>query len=351
MKKSVSIYPRTALLFFAFFFFLRSDSIAQCSVTSSNGWVATFSVTPTAVIPSTTNCQWSYNYDIKFNLKVTFTGSTSGRSVSGNLYFTCSGGSGGTPYRSLGTFTSNYTGSVQTTNNSRGYSAVGSYNYGSNPSCTTVKLSDVNCTSYRIDYWGTGVTNGSFNCAPSTPLPIELLYFDANYSDQKVNFRWATASEKNNDFFTIERSMNGVDYEPVIYVKGAGNSSSTLHYTASDIDPPAGTAYYRLKQTDYDGTSEYSNVFVAENLVERKSLTLSPNPSKDIISINYPCTNAGISIVNIFDSTGKMVLTEKVDCSNEARPKISIANLHKGIYALTLTDSRLQFLTTKFVKE
>jgi hypothetical protein len=351
MKIQGKCYLKTITLFL-FYFFPSENAFSQCNVTSSNGWTATFNVTPTAVIPSTTNCQWSYNYDIRFDLKVTFSGSTTGRSVSGNLYFNCTGGSGGQPYRSLGTFTANTnSANLATTNNARSYSAVSSYNYGSNPSCTTIKLSDVNCSSYRIDYWGTGVTNGSTTCPSSVPLPIELMYFDANNSGNIIHFRWATASELNNDYFTLERSLNNEYYQPIIVIQGAGTSNIAHYYTVMDANPPSGKAYYRLKQTDFDGHFTYSQVFVAENLTDKNELTLQPNPVKNKILISTARVINGLAAIKIIDVFGKKVADEILSLPENALPELSVSNLPKGIYFLILTDANHNIQTGKFIKE
>ena len=71
---------------------------------------------------------------------------------------------------------------------------------------------------------------------------------------------WSTASERNNDYFTIERSASGQDFEEVARVDGAGNSVSTVNYTDRDPWPLPGTSFYRLRQTDFDGTTSVSNM-------------------------------------------------------------------------------------------
>jgi len=105
------------------------------------------------------------------------------------------------------------------------------------------------------------------------PLPIELLSFEARLSGEVINLVWTTASETNNDYFTVERSKNGLDFEDIIKVDGAGTSQRGITYLAVDDNPPLfplnkggqGVVYYRLKQTDYDETFTYSKI-VAINL-------------------------------------------------------------------------------------
>jgi hypothetical protein len=108
----------------------------------------------------------------------------------------------------------------------------------------------------------TGSAQLTFNCDNcGIALPIELISFEANLNaNNQVDIFWSTASEQNNDFFTIERSIDGLNWEIVATVAGAGNSTNRIDYAAYDLRPLSGISYYRLKQTDYDGAFEYSNI-------------------------------------------------------------------------------------------
>jgi len=90
-------------------------------------------------------------------------------------------------------------------------------------------------------------------------LPIKLGYFDAtfNTTTKTVDLNWLTETEINNEFFTIEKSKDGVTFEVVGTLKGAGNSNEARSYSTKDFYPFYGTSYYRLKQTDFDGQFEY----------------------------------------------------------------------------------------------
>ena len=114
-----------------------------------------------------------------------------------------------------------------------------------------------------VDFIGPYINTGPFTSNGGRivynqdPLPIELLSFSANAVHNSVRLSWVTATETNNDFFTIERSINLKDWEVLGFVDGAGNSSRPLHYSFTDFNPLTGVSYYRLKQTDYDGKYEY----------------------------------------------------------------------------------------------
>jgi len=120
-----------------------------------------------------------------------------------------------------------------------------------------------------------GTTNNVDN-----PLPIELLSFDAKKGDGfYVDLSWITASEQNNDYFTVEHSQFGKDWYEVGIVKGAGNSNSILKYKLRDNKPFEGLSYYRLKQTDFDGSFTYSDIRVVNFTSESPEILVYPNPS------------------------------------------------------------------------
>ncbi len=93
----------------------------------------------------------------------------------------------------------------------------------------------------------------------TTVLPIELTEFKATPEDKNVVLNWSTATEHKNDFYTVERSANAIDWESISFIKAIGNSYSTANYSIFDSSPLPGISYYRLKQTDTDGRYTYSN--------------------------------------------------------------------------------------------
>lgn len=118
-----------------------------------------------------------------------------------------------------------------------------------------------NSTAFTLDWTMTG--GASLNC---TPLPIELLYFKGDMKSCVENLlTWGTATELNNDRFEIERSNDGITFEKIAIVKGAGNSLQVLKYNYSDTNPGLGINYYRLKQVDYDSQFKYTNLISVDN--------------------------------------------------------------------------------------
>src|SRR3989338_2813037 len=135
-------------------------------------------------------------------------------------------------------------------------------------------------------------------------LPIELVDFEALPQKSTVHLTWMTATELNNDYFTVERSRNGIDFEAIGYMDGAGTSSSLVRYSLVDANPLEGLSYYRLKQTDFDGTTDYSDV-KAVLFQEELDVELYPNPANGI------CTLIGKHIqdaeVSLSDALGNAI--------------------------------------------
>ncbi len=123
-------------------------------------------------------------------------------------------------------------------------------------------------------------------------LPIELVYFHAHEIGYGVRFEWETASELNNDYFTIEFSIDAVEFAELTKIDGAGTTTEPHNYRYTDFSSHAGIIYYRLKQTDYDGNFSYSEtvpvVFAEHHEAETEDIkfVVYPNPATDHITIS-----------------------------------------------------------------
>ena len=114
---------------------------------------------------------------------------------------------------------------------------------------------------------------------PVSPLPIELLDFNAIKNGSKVDLSWKTASETNNDYFTTEKTRDGISFETVGTVGGAGSSSSIISYNDVDYAPYEGISYYRVKQTDFNGRYSYSSLVPVNYYFGEDGISIFPNPS------------------------------------------------------------------------
>jgi type IX secretion system substrate protein len=145
---------------------------------------------------------------------------------------------------------------------------------------------------------------------PSTPLPVELLSFTAEKENKNIVLNWSTASEFNNDYFTIEKSINRNDFSPMATVKGNGTSSQLHQYIFIDEHPTSGISYYRLKQTDFNGEERYSETRNVEYAEPKNEFKIFPNPATGKFALKFYSELNLICNVEIYDLRGRKILTQ-----------------------------------------
>lgn len=149
--------------------------------------------------------------------------------------------------------------------------------------------------------WSAADGNKSGPLAYGSPLPVKLISFNALLDENKVDITWTTASEVNNDYFTIERSKDGKQFEEVAKVKGAGTTNSMMEYFETDYEPLTGISYYRLKQTDFDGTFTYSPLvpvnFTAKGSDDKMKIFPNPIASTDRVYVEVPAAELETLVV------------------------------------------------------
>lgn len=166
---------------------------------------------------------------------------------------------------------------------------------------------------------GTGFTSYgpiTFGTKKNTnPLPIDLLIFEAKCENNKVQINWVTATETNNEFFTLERSTNANDWVFVADIPGAGNSNSILNYQYSDENLINGDSYYRLRQTDFNGNKEeFLPIAVSCSEQEQDEyVLLYPNPAYNQINILINSSVSGNAQLVVTDIMGQKVIMQQVD--------------------------------------
>ncbi len=164
------------------------------------------------------------------------------------------------------------------------------------------------------------------------PLPIELLWFDAKAAKDVVNCAWATASEWNNAFFTVERSADGLLFEPVGRVESQGDGASLRQYRFTDEAPLPGTSFYRLRQTDHDGTFVHSAV-VAVEMTGIPGVRVIVREGELEVWHDRP---AGTSYT-VLDATGRLIRSGSL---LDGRTSIAIPSEIRGVLLLRLEDGR-----------
>ena len=184
-----------------------------------------------------------------------------------------------------------------------------------------------------------GAPNG---CA--SVLPIDLVSFTGKYQQGITKLRWTTAVEKNNEFFTLEKSSNGINFTPFATIDGAGNSQYVLDYSYTDEAPYSGVTYYRLKQTDYDGKYEYSAIIAVrtDDLV----FSVYPNPANDFITVEAMASN-------VDENSIKILLTDLQQASKNAEVQykgtgeyqLPTSSLLPGFYLLKVVYASSSYTT------
>jgi len=171
----------------------------------------------------------------------------------------------------------------------------------------------------------------------TNPLPIELLYFTASAVNNTTDLTWATATETDNKYFTIERSKDGVSFEYFKEVSTEavnGNSTTMLHYKTYDVSPYSGVNYYRLKQTDINGKFTYSDI--AKVAFDKQSfVSIFPNPATSTVYINVS-TDYDNAALKFVDALGREILSQKISSSNIN--SINTSNLNAGMYYVIIDN-------------
>jgi hypothetical protein len=203
---------------------------------------------------------------------------------------------------------------------------------------STLPFASLNGNSTNTDigtlfYDNNGGVNYSF-----TVLPIELMSFSAVPKDKTVELIWSTATEHNNAYFDIERSLNGHDWNSIGQVKGHGNSTIEQNYQWTDQNTAPGLTYYRLKQVDTDGGYSYSPVVEVSMHSTSGATFVSPNPVQgDVLLISQSGVES-IHSVAIFDLAGQLLKAWSPDVQPNELLKLDLDGIPSGILLLRVNE-------------
>jgi hypothetical protein len=169
-------------------------------------------------------------------------------------------------------------------------------------------------------------------------LPVLWLSFTAEKLNDKVLLKWQTASEANSNRFTIEHSSDGRNYTAIGSVTAAGNSNSLLNYNFTDASPQKGNNFYRIKQTDNDGRSYYSETRIIVFNSSSKGFIIFVNPVTDgRLQVQFD-NAAGIII---YDAAGRLVISRQINAGSQT---INVGHLAPGVYLLHTGDQSQKFI-------
>ncbi|MEY5048727.1 MAG: hypothetical protein RLZZ175_2086 [Bacteroidota bacterium] len=202
---------------------------------------------------------------------------------------------------------------------------------------------------------GAGNTVGAYQTSEFSRcleiLPVSFLNVSAKNITSGVLVKWQTASETNNDYFVVERSTDGRNFEVISsQIDGAGTTNNINSYTFIDKNPKEGVNYYRIKQVDFDAKFDYSKV-VAVNTGGSTIISISPNPTANDAILKILAEESGIYQVAIYDALGKVYFTTSVEVyGGSGEYKLNLNNLSKGVYFLHVTSENTTWIE-KLVKE
>lgn len=169
-----------------------------------------------------------------------------------------------------------------------------------------------------------------------TAFPVKLIYFSGNVVASHNELKWATSEEVSNDHFEVERSPDGLRFDLLTQIPGAGNSSIAKTYHFEDV-APLPHSYYRLKQVDYDGTFSYSRIIFLKSQDATAGYQLFPNPVSQTLTLSGVKKPVDILITN---KMGGVILQRKTGADEKVR--FDLQDVPVGTYILTIRGSSQQ---------
>jgi hypothetical protein len=183
---------------------------------------------------------------------------------------------------------------------------------------------------------GTVATNGRLGCSCSQALPVTLTYFTAKQQDSQVLLQWATASEKENAYFSLEKSRDGQQFNEIGRVTGAGTSTTKRTYAFTDDFPFGGTSYYRLRQVDFDGTSANSKIVVVNSKVTA-ALKIYPNPlTANELWVEATDAEADDMRITIHNTVGTLLVDRIYPYEPAVKVDLAALRQEPGLYIISV---------------
>lgn len=180
-------------------------------------------------------------------------------------------------------------------------------------------------------------------------LPVHLLYLKGKAINRSALLEWATSGEIDNDYYDIERSVNGITFSKIGTLKGSGNTSIQKTYQFTDEHPLAGTNYYRIKQVDTNLDFMYSGIVSVQITEPVIGISLSPNPATNLVFVKINGLEADEIDLKLMDQNGKIYRAFSLKCKKgENIFTVNIEDLPKGLYYINLSGKNKQ--SVKFMK-
>jgi hypothetical protein len=187
---------------------------------------------------------------------------------------------------------------------------------------------------------GTGYDMGAYELATGTlvsPLPIELVSFEATCSDKNVLLNWTTASEHNAGYFMLQKSDDAYSWIDVAKIPCSKISTSSKNYSYLHPKPDTDDYYYRLKMIDLDGAADFSKIVFAScnTMNEQTCISAGPNPCNGNFILNIQCKQNNLSSVDVIDNTGRLVtILKEFNFHTKESLQVHLEHLAQGVYLL-----------------
>lgn len=186
-------------------------------------------------------------------------------------------------------------------------------------------------------------------------LPVELLNFSAESVDEIVLLEWTTTAEVNNDYFVIQKSGDGYNWNQISVISGAGNSVEQIDYSFADADKWDGVTYYRLVQVDFDGSSKEYDAIVLNNSGTATGcgfcLEVNPNPIQNEANVKFTVARSDNYLFQVFNDEGQLIQREILKGIKGINYKlVNTSNFAPGAYIFSLSGSNMEFEKVMVVK-
>jgi len=209
------------------------------------------------------------------------------------------------------------------------------------------------CQVVKLGMDGNAGANCSYSIAMTNvlPLPIELINIGGKAEEKSNRIFWSTATEKDNAYFTIEKSLDGLNFNVLSKVNGAGTSYTRIDYEYVDDRPYEGITYYQLSQTDYDGTTKKLGIIAVDNKSKVKDIEFVPNPVSENGILKIPTYKEEDISISIEDITGKIIESKNITIEPGTNAfEVNFSSLEKGMYFIHIS-SRTKNQYIKVAKE
>jgi predicted esterase len=179
----------------------------------------------------------------------------------------------------------------------------------------------------------TASTTTTVNVSAAAALPVTWVYFRGQGNGASNLLQWETASEQNTSYFAVERSADGVSYATIGQVAAAGNSTLAKDYSFTDVNPPSGNAYYRLREMDADAQYKLSDVVLISGGNAKTIEQIYPNPVHDLLSVVLNNASKGSGRIVVYDLAGRAMQEASIDKTQDIySTSLNMKNLVPGLY-------------------